>query len=40
MGTPEEMAAVVSWVASEEAAYVTGTTIVADGGFETFGPSV
>ena len=40
MGTPEEIAAVVSWVASDEAAYVTGTTIVADGGFETFGPSV
>jgi glucose 1-dehydrogenase len=40
MGTPEEVAAVVSWVASDEAAYVTGTTVVADGGFETFGPSV
>jgi NAD(P)-dependent dehydrogenase (short-subunit alcohol dehydrogenase family) len=40
MGTPEEVAALVSWLASDEAAYVTGTTVVADGGFETFGPSV
>lgn len=40
MGTPEEVAAVVSWLASDEAAYVTGTTVVADGGFETYGPSV
>jgi glucose 1-dehydrogenase len=40
MGTPEEVAALVSWLSSDEAAYVTGTTVVADGGFETFGPSV
>ncbi|HEV2890518.1 MAG TPA: SDR family oxidoreductase [Frankiaceae bacterium] len=40
MGTPEEVAGVVSWLASDEAAYVTATTFVVDGGFETFGPSV
>jgi glucose 1-dehydrogenase len=40
MGRPEEVAALVSWLASDEAAYVTGTTVVADGGFETYGPSV
>jgi NAD(P)-dependent dehydrogenase (short-subunit alcohol dehydrogenase family) len=31
-GRPEEIAAVVAWLASEEASYVTGTTIFADGG--------
>lgn len=40
MGTPEEVAAVVAWLASDEAAYVTGTTVIADGGYLTFGPSV
>jgi glucose 1-dehydrogenase len=40
MGTPEEVANVVAWLASDEAAYLTGTTVVADGGWETFGPSV
>ncbi|HEX8001306.1 MAG TPA: SDR family oxidoreductase [Mycobacteriales bacterium] len=40
MGTPEEIAGVVSWLAGDEAGYVTGTTVVVDGGFETFGPSV
>jgi NAD(P)-dependent dehydrogenase (short-subunit alcohol dehydrogenase family) len=31
-GRPEEIAAVVAWLASEEASYLTGTTIYADGG--------
>jgi NAD(P)-dependent dehydrogenase (short-subunit alcohol dehydrogenase family) len=31
-GQPSEIAAIVAWVASEEASYVTGTTIFADGG--------
>jgi NAD(P)-dependent dehydrogenase (short-subunit alcohol dehydrogenase family) len=31
-GTPEEVAAVVAWVCSPEAAYITGTSILVDGG--------
>jgi glucose 1-dehydrogenase len=31
-GRPEEIAAIVAWLASEEASYVTGTTLFADGG--------
>jgi NAD(P)-dependent dehydrogenase (short-subunit alcohol dehydrogenase family) len=31
-GQPGEIAAIVAWLASEEASYVTGTTIFADGG--------
>jgi NAD(P)-dependent dehydrogenase (short-subunit alcohol dehydrogenase family) len=30
-GTPEEVAAVVAWVCSPEAAYITGTSILVDG---------
>lgn len=32
LGRPEEVAAIVAWLASEEASYVTGTTVYADGG--------
>lgn len=32
LGKPEEIAAIVAWLASEQASYVTGTTIFADGG--------
>ena len=31
-GTPEEVAACVRFLASAEAAYVTGTTLTVDGG--------
>jgi 3-oxoacyl-[acyl-carrier protein] reductase len=33
MGEPEELAALVAFLASERAGYVTGTTIQVDGGF-------
>ena len=31
-GTPEEVAALVSWLCTQEAAYVTGSSYVMDGG--------
>jgi NAD(P)-dependent dehydrogenase (short-subunit alcohol dehydrogenase family) len=31
-GTPEEVAAAVAWLASDEAGYVTGTSYLVDGG--------
>ena len=31
-GQPDEIAAVVAWLASDEASYLTGTTVYADGG--------
>jgi len=36
MGQPEEIAEAVVWVASDAAGYVTGTTIVVDGGISLY----
>lgn len=36
MGKPEQIAAAVVWAASAEADYVTGTTIVVDGGMSLY----
>ena len=35
-GTADDIAGAVAWVASDEAAYVTGTTLVVDGGMSTY----
>jgi glucose 1-dehydrogenase len=35
-GQPEEIAGAVAWVASDQAGYVTGTTLVVDGGMSTY----
>jgi NAD(P)-dependent dehydrogenase (short-subunit alcohol dehydrogenase family) len=32
MGTPEDIANVVVWLCSDESSFVTGQTIIADGG--------
>ncbi len=34
-GRPEEIARAIAWVASDEASYLTGTTVVIDGGWST-----
>jgi glucose 1-dehydrogenase len=36
MGNPDEIAAAVAWAASREASYLTGTTIVVDGGMSLY----
>jgi NAD(P)-dependent dehydrogenase (short-subunit alcohol dehydrogenase family) len=32
LGQPTEIAALVSWLLSDEASYITGATVLADGG--------
>jgi glucose 1-dehydrogenase len=36
MGKPEQIAAAVVWAASGEADYVTGTTLIVDGGMSLY----
>ena len=36
LGTPEEIAAAIAWLASDEAEYVVGTTLFADGGMTLY----
>jgi NAD(P)-dependent dehydrogenase (short-subunit alcohol dehydrogenase family) len=40
LGTPRQIAEVVAFLASDESAFVTGTTVVADGGFSCHTPSL
>jgi|SRR5947209_4418499 len=35
-GEPEDIASAVAWVASDQASYVTGTTLVVDGGMSLY----
>jgi glucose 1-dehydrogenase len=36
VGVPEDIGSVVAWLASDEADYVTGTTLIADGGMTLY----
>jgi glucose 1-dehydrogenase len=36
LGKPEEIAAAISWLASDEADYITGTTLFVDGGMTLY----
>lgn len=40
IGTPEDIAATVAWLASDEASYVTGTTLFVDGGLMVYSGSL
>ncbi|MBS0349552.1 MAG: SDR family oxidoreductase [Proteobacteria bacterium] len=40
LGTPRQIADVVAFLASDESSFITGTTIVADGGFGSHTPSM
>ncbi len=40
LGTPRQIADTVAFLASDEAGFVTGSTLVADGGFSSHAPSL
>jgi citronellol/citronellal dehydrogenase len=37
LGTPEEVAETIAWLATDAAGYITGTTITIDGGLDAWG---